>query len=67
MNKPKIFVVTKTPKALDNILSVMPESAGQHYCAVINVADSQCATFDYQKAGIPSFWFPINEIGQWGH
>jgi hypothetical protein len=67
MNKPKIFVVTKTPKGLDNILDVQPEHAGQHYCAVINVSDSQCATFDYQRAGLPSFWFPINEIGKWGH
>lgn len=66
-NKPKIFVVTRTPKGLDNILSVQPEIASQYYCAVINVADSQCATFDYQRAGVPSFWFPINEIGQWGH
>ena len=67
MSKPKMFVVTRTPKGLDNILSVKPELASQFYCAVINVSDSQCATFDYQRAGVPSFWFPINEIGQWGH
>ena len=67
MNKQKIFVVTQTPKGLDNILTVRPEIASQHYCAVINVSDSACATFDYQKAGIPSFWFPINEIGAWGY
>lgn len=67
MNKPKIFVVTKTPKGLDNIIDVSPSSVKENYCAVINVSDSQCATFDYQYAGIPSFWFPINEIGQWGH
>jgi hypothetical protein len=67
MNKPKIFVVTKTPKGLDNVLDVQPELASKYYCAVVNVADSQCATFDYQRSGLPSFWFPINEIGQWGH
>jgi hypothetical protein len=67
MSKPKIFVVTKTPKGLDNVLSVKPELAGGFYCAVVNVSDSPCATFDYQKAGVPSFWFPINEIGQWTH
>jgi len=66
MSKPKIFTVTRTPKGLDNILSVKPELASQFYCAVINVSDSPCATFDYQL-NIPSFWFPINEIGQWGH
>lgn len=64
--KPKIFVVTKTPKGLDNILSFQPSLIAQKYCAVINVSDSPCATFDYQLH-IPSFWFPINEIGQWGH
>jgi hypothetical protein len=67
MNKPKIFVVTKTPKGLDSILSVQPDIASQYYCAVINVSDSQCATFDYQRSGIPSFWFPINEISKWGY
>jgi hypothetical protein len=66
MDKPKMFVVTRTPKALDNVLSVNPEVAAQRYCAVVNVSDSQCATFDYQPH-MPSFWFPINEIGQWGH
>lgn len=64
--KPKIFVVTKTPKGLDNILSFQPSLISQKYCAVINVSDSPCATFDYQLH-VPSFWFPINEIGQWGH
>lgn len=64
--KPKIFVVTKTPKGLDDLLNVHPELVASHYCAVINVADSPCASFDYQLH-IPSFWFPINEIGQWGH
>lgn len=65
-NKPKIFVVTRTPKALDNILSVKPDVAAAHYCAVINVSDSPCASFDYQLK-VPSFWFPINEAGEWGH
>jgi hypothetical protein len=64
--KPKIFHVSKTPKGLDKILSVRPDVAASYYCAVINVADSPCATFDYQLR-VPSFWFPINEIGQWGH
>lgn len=61
-----MFVVTRTPKALDNVLSVNPAIAAVAYCAVVNVSDSQCATFDYQPH-LPSFWFPINEIGQWGH
>jgi len=64
--RPKIFVVTRTPKGLDNILSVQPDVAASFYSAVINVADSPCATFDYQMK-VPSFWFPINEIGKWGH
>ena len=67
MNKPKIFVVTPTPKGINQILSVQPDVAAKYYCAVVNVSDSECATFDYQKAGVPSFWFPINEIGKWGH
>jgi hypothetical protein len=66
-NKPKIFNVTRTPKSLDNILSVKPDIIKNYYCAVINVSDSQCATFDYANEGFPSFWFPINEIGMWGH
>ena len=66
MNKPKIFVVTRTPKGLDQILSVKPDVATSYYCAVINVSDSPCASFDYQLK-VPSFWFPINEIAQWGH
>jgi hypothetical protein len=64
--KPKIFVVTKTPKGLSGNLSVTPYEMAQKCCAIINVADSPCATFDYQLH-VPSFWFPINEIGQWGH
>lgn len=66
MNKPKIFVVTRTPKGMDQILSVKPDVAASYYCAVINVSDSPCASFDYQLK-VPSFWFPINEIAQWGH
>jgi len=66
MNKPKIFVVTRTPKGLDQILSVKPEVAASFYCAVINVSDSPCATFDYQLK-VPSFWFPIHEIDKWGY
>jgi rhodanese-related sulfurtransferase len=31
------------------------------------VSDSPYATFDYQKVGIPSFWFPIQEMGKWGY
>lgn len=65
-DKPKIFKVTRTPKGLNNELLISPESINQHYCAVINVSDSQCATFDY-TGHIPSFWFPINEIKEWGH
>lgn len=64
--KPRIFTVTRTPKGLDNILSLKADIAVQHYCAVVNVSDSPCATFDYQLK-IPSFWFPINEMGVWGH
>ena len=65
--KSKIFKVTGTPKGADNILSLKPELVSQYYSAVINVSDSPCATFDYQKSGLPSFWFPINEIEFWGH
>ena len=66
-NKPKIFTVTGTPKDINNIFLLRPETAAYRFCAVVNVSDSQCATFDYQKVGFPSFWFPINEIAQWGH
>ena len=64
MKTNKIFVVTQTPKGLDKILSVQPNVAASFYEAVINVSDSPCATFDYQLK-VPSFWFPINEIGKW--
>jgi hypothetical protein len=64
--KPDIFQVTRTPKELDQILLVCPEDVIKKYCAVVNVSDSPCATFDYQLK-VPSFWFPINEIGQWSH
>ncbi len=67
MSKPKIFVITGTPKNSKNILLVKPEMVDQCYCAVINVSDSVCATFDYQRADIPSFWFPVNEIEHWGY
>ena len=63
-DRPKMFVVTRTPKGLDNILSVKPDLAANFYCAIVNVSDSPCATFDYQLK-VPSFWFPINEIAQW--
>jgi hypothetical protein len=66
MDKPKIFTVTGTPKGLDNIVKIQPDVIAQRYCAVVNVSDSPCATFDYQLK-VPSFWFPINEIGQWLH
>lgn len=64
--KPTVFKVSRTPKGLDNILSVQPDVISEYFCAVVNVSDSPCATFDYQLK-IPSFWFPINEIAQWGH
>lgn len=64
--KPKIFKVTQTPKGLNQILSVQPDIIAQYHCAVINVSDSPCATFDYQLK-VPSFWFPINEIGVWSY
>lgn len=66
MIKPKIFKVTGTPKALDNILFVQPDVAATYYSAVINVSDSPCASFDYQMK-LPSFWFPIHEIEHWGY
>ena len=65
VTKPKIFVVTGSPRAYDGHLVVEPKTVSEKYCAVINVADSPCATFDFQMH-IPSFWFPINEIGLWG-
>lgn len=64
--KPVIFKVTKTPKGLDQLLSVQPDVVSTFYSAVVNVSDSPCATFDYQLK-VPSFWFPINEIGEWGY
>lgn len=67
MNKPKILVVTRTPKDKNDNWVIKPEQITETYCASINVSDSQCATFDLQKLGFPSFWFPINEIGVWGH
>lgn len=67
MIKPTLFHVTRTPKGIDNVLDVSPSFIKENYCAVINVSDSPCATFDYQREGIPSFWFPIDEIGQWGY
>ena len=67
MMKPKIFKVTQTPKGLEQVVTIKPDVIKQYYCAVINVSDSPCATFDYQKECVPSFWFPINEIGVWGH
>ena len=66
MKKSKIFKVTQTPKALDQIVTIKPDVISAYYEAVINVSDGQCATFDYQMK-IPSFWFPINEIGKWGY
>ena len=64
--KPNIFRVTRTPKGFDQILSVKPDVAASFYCAVINVSDSPCATFDYQMK-LPSFWFPIQEVSYWGY
>jgi len=63
----KIFVVTSTPKDINNEFKVEPTYLIESYCACINVSDSSCATFDLQKLGMPAFWFPINEIGVWGH
>jgi hypothetical protein len=65
--KPKIFQVSQTPKGLTQIVTLKPDVIKEHYCAVINVSDSPCATFDYQRAGMPSFWFPINEMAKWTH
>lgn len=67
MSKPKIFVVQRTPKNIDGNFIVDPKELKEKYCACINVSDSQCATFDLQEMGMPAFWFPINEIGQWMH
>lgn len=39
----------------------MPDA---RFSAIINVSDSTCSTFDHS---IPSFWFPIQELGIWGH
>ncbi len=67
MEKKKIFHVTQTPKGLDGVLKVSADFVKENYCAVINVSDSPCATFDYQKQGIPSYWIPIHEIEPWGY
>lgn len=60
-NKPQIFVVTGEPK-----YHVKPEVVSDFYCAVINVSDHPCSSFDFQLK-VPSFWFPINEVGRWGY
>lgn len=39
----------------------------QNSSAVINVADSVCETITLTESGHPSFWFPIQELGYWGH
>lgn len=65
--KPCIFKVSSTPKGIENVVSIKPEIMSSTYCAIVNVSDRPMATFDYQKAGIPSFWFPINELGIWTH
>lgn len=67
MKKPKIFVVTGTPKVLSGDWVIEPKKIIENYCVSINVSDSPCSTFDLQKLGFPAFWFPINEIGVWGH
>lgn len=36
------------------------------YSAVINVADSPCLSLDMSR-WIPSLWFPVNEVGDWGY
>ncbi len=61
-------MVRKSPKGLSQVLEVSPEFIKENYSAVINVSDTPCATFDYQKEGIPSFWFPIHEVSSfWGY
>jgi hypothetical protein len=68
MDKKQIFIVSKSPKGLSRILEVSPEFIKENYSAVINVSDTPCATFDYQKEEIPSFWFPIHEVSSfWGY
>ena len=48
------------------IISCNPEHTTDfsQFAAIINVADSECQTF---KANIPSFWFPVHEVNQWGY
>lgn len=67
MSKPKIFFVCRTPKDIDNTYILEPKLIKEQFCACINVSDSICATFDLQEIGMPSYWFPINEIAQWTH
>lgn len=67
MSKPKVFAVTRTPKDISNNWAIDPKYIADNFCATINVSDSPCGTFDLQRMGIPAFWFPINEIGVWGH
>lgn len=44
---------------------VLPEMHPEEkFSAIINVSDSPCSTFDHS---CPSFWFPIQELGRWGH
>ena len=44
---------------------VLPDRNFVKNCAaIINVSDTPCSTFEH---GVPSFWFPINELGDWGY
>ena len=39
----------------------------EKYKAVVNVSDTPETTFEFADKGIPSFWFPVNEIHLWGY
>ena len=65
ISKHKTFQVLPDPMTLGDRYN--PVYIKDNYFCVINVADSPCGAFIYNKFDIQSYWFPIHEIGQWGY
>ena len=70
----KMFDVTPSPLIYLDGIARTPEKrldffnkVKANYCVVINVADTPCATAEFQAEGIPSYWFPIVEFAEWGY
>lgn len=69
-----MFVVTPSPLTylqglarLDEHREAFFQRIKNEFCVVVNVADTPCATFDFQANGVYAFWFPIVEFGEWGY